>query len=129
MKKLLWCGGALGICALILLITALRNPDNAIIGISQSSSKYHSELLIVKRDHTYEQLVRFKDEIISHQGSWIPSREDPASQSLGAHTGTDTSNYITFQEMLSGSTKGNLEPIDSLRPAMMNDTTPKLLKE
>ena len=132
MKKLLWCGGALGICALILLIVALRNPDNAVLGISISTSAEYSELLVVKRDRTYEQFVKSgkKGNIIGHQGSWLPSKEEVSSRSLAVHTGTNIDNYITYKEMLSHSgSSNNPEMTDSLRPDHVNAPTPELMKQ
>ena len=116
MKKLLWCAVVVAVLCVVTVIILSANPDNAILAISQSSGREYEEMVVLKRDRTYEQLLRRKSDgsIVSHTGTWVPSKEDVNSRLFSAQTGTQLSDgYITYKDKLNSSGKsGALEIID-----------------
>jgi len=133
MKKLLSCLCAVGVISLIVVIISLGNPNNDILAISQSSGKEYDEIVVIHSNRTYEQLLQKKSDgsVIRYGAEWLPSKEDPVSQSLSAHTGTNISNnYITFKDKLSvdNETKQLKSSGSSIEPTMgLSDPDEKLL--
>lgn len=104
MKKLLWCTAVVAALCVITVVILSRNPDNAVLSISRSSGRGYEEMVVLKRDRTYEQFLRRKSDgsIVSQTSTWMPSKEDPNSQLFASQTGTSLSgDYITYKDKLS----------------------------
>ncbi|HEX8832731.1 MAG TPA: hypothetical protein VF719_00960, partial [Abditibacteriaceae bacterium] len=97
-------------------------PDDPVLGISQSSMQGYEEMVMLKRDRTYEQMLRKKSDgsIIIQKGGWSPSKEDTNSQLFAGQTNTrPTDDYITYKDKLSPNLKsGEYLKVDiSMEPA------------
>lgn len=122
MKKLLWCVGVVLALCVWLIVASLRNPRSAVIGLSRSSNGVYDEIMVVKRDRTFEQLFRSRKNglVLLHSGIWMPSSEDPSAPFVLGQSGSKTDNYITYEKRIR-LTPGSLtlgEAISSMEPTM-----------
>jgi hypothetical protein len=121
MKKLLCCVGAVLALWFLVAVIAFRNPRSAIVGLSRGGNKHYEELFVVKRDRTFEQLLRRRSDgvVLLHSGTWRPTREDPAGQMFLRQSGGKTENYVTYDKKISlypdtvslGGTISSMEPM------------------
>lgn len=122
MKKLLWLAGVLGVIFVVMIIAVRLNPEYPILAIDHSTSADYEELLVLKRDHTYEQLMRRQRDgaIFIHTGQWMPTTEDQAGLMLLQETGGKAQNYITIKDHVTHHFKdGNDALVDFMAPASM----------
>lgn len=133
MKKLTLCAAAVGMIALIVVVATMRNPDNEILAISNGMGQQYQEMDILKRDHTYEQLLLRKSDgtIISNICTWVPAKDDAMSVSLLSATKTGSiDDSITITGKIGTSNKSHIlqkmpptiEPLE-----MYQDPTQNLL--
>lgn len=132
MKKLIFCGVAVGVIALIMLVFSFSNPDNAILAINESSGKGYRELVVIKRDRTYEQIFQFDDgrPSVLNSGNWNPTAEDPNSQLFAAQANISTKDYISLKNTLSVDGKSMTRITEHLQPATFwNDPNEQTLQK
>lgn len=133
MKKLLWCAAIVGVFCVITVVVLSLNPDNQILAVSKTSSAGYEEMVVLKRNHTYEQLLRRQSDgtVVTHSGKWALSKDDVNSRLFAAQTGTRLSgDYITYKDKISADREfGVLSQSDSsLEPSIgMHDPDEKML--
>jgi hypothetical protein len=101
MKKLLCLAGILGVILVAFIISVVRKPDFPILAVRYSMDDKYEELMVLKRDRTYEQLMRRKSNgiIFNHTGQWMPTTEDQAGYLLMKETHqNNVADYITIKD-------------------------------